>query len=55
MTIPFFLKSIAVGIPVGVTFIDCVGYVARVEGEKNGGKIDIKQLKIIWKFHCKQI
>lgn len=26
------LKSIALGIPIGITFVDCVGYVARVDG-----------------------
>lgn len=32
MKIPIFFKSILIGIPVGVTFLDCVGYIARVEG-----------------------
>ncbi|XP_075168487.1 mitochondrial inner membrane protease subunit 2 [Haematobia irritans] len=27
-----FLKSVLFGIPIGVTFLDCVGYVARVDG-----------------------
>lgn len=35
MKIPFFVKSFFVGIPVGVTFLDCVGYIARVEGKKS--------------------
>lgn len=33
MKIPFLLKSVLVGLPIGVTFTDCVGYVARVEGK----------------------
>lgn len=33
MKIPFLLKSILVGVPIGITFTDCVGYVARVEGK----------------------
>lgn len=32
MKIPFFIKSLLVGVPVGVTFLDCFGYIARVEG-----------------------
>ncbi|XP_058835854.1 mitochondrial inner membrane protease subunit 2 [Topomyia yanbarensis] len=32
MKIPLFFKSLLLSIPVGVTFFDCVGYVARVEG-----------------------
>lgn len=32
MKIPFVMKSILVGLPIGLTFTDCVGYVARVEG-----------------------
>lgn len=32
MKIPFVLKSVLVGLPIGLTFTDCVGYVARVEG-----------------------
>lgn len=32
MKIPLFVKSLLLSIPVGVTFFDCVGYVARVEG-----------------------
>lgn len=32
MKIPFFVKSLLVGVPVGVTFLDCVGYIARVDG-----------------------
>ncbi|XP_037949290.1 mitochondrial inner membrane protease subunit 2 [Teleopsis dalmanni] len=27
-----FAKSILIGIPIGITFFDCVGYVARVDG-----------------------
>lgn len=27
-----FVTSVLIGIPVGVTFLDCVGYVARVDG-----------------------
>uniref|UniRef100_D3TPQ8 Mitochondrial inner membrane protease subunit n=1 Tax=Glossina morsitans morsitans TaxID=37546 RepID=D3TPQ8_GLOMM len=27
-----FIKSVLLGIPVGITFLDCVGYVARVDG-----------------------
>ncbi|XP_039969424.1 mitochondrial inner membrane protease subunit 2 [Bactrocera neohumeralis] len=27
-----FIKSVLLGIPIGVTFLDCVGYVARVDG-----------------------
>ncbi|KAI8119074.1 hypothetical protein FF38_10213 [Lucilia cuprina] len=27
-----FFKSVLFGIPIGVTFLDCVGYVARVDG-----------------------
>lgn len=33
MKIPFFIKSVLIGIPVGVTFFDCIGYVAKVEGK----------------------
>lgn len=32
MKISLFVKSFFVGIPVGITFLDCVGYIARVEG-----------------------
>lgn len=32
MKIPLFVKSLLLSVPVGVTFFDCVGYVARVEG-----------------------
>lgn len=32
MKIPSFFKSILVGIPIGITFLDTVGYVARVDG-----------------------
>ncbi|EAT47486.1 AAEL001424-PA [Aedes aegypti] len=32
MKVPLFFKSLLLSIPVGVTFFDCVGYVARVEG-----------------------
>ncbi|XP_055528681.1 mitochondrial inner membrane protease subunit 2 isoform X1 [Wyeomyia smithii] len=32
MKIPLFFKSLLISIPVGVTFFDCVGYIARVEG-----------------------
>ncbi|XP_022909343.2 mitochondrial inner membrane protease subunit 2 [Onthophagus taurus] len=32
MKIPNFLKSIIVGIPIGITVLDSVGYVARVDG-----------------------
>ncbi|XP_055837679.1 mitochondrial inner membrane protease subunit 2 [Episyrphus balteatus] len=32
MKLTAFCKSILIGIPVGITFFDCVGYVARVEG-----------------------
>uniref|UniRef100_A0A182MF66 Mitochondrial inner membrane protease subunit 2 n=1 Tax=Anopheles culicifacies TaxID=139723 RepID=A0A182MF66_9DIPT len=32
MRFPTFLKSLLLGVPVGVTLLDCVGYVARVEG-----------------------
>lgn len=34
MKIPFFVKSVLIGIPVGVTFFDCIGYIAKVEGIK---------------------
>lgn len=33
MKIPYFIKPFFVGIPIGVTFLDCVGYIARVEGK----------------------
>lgn len=39
MKIPFFVKSVLIGIPVGVTFFDCIGYIAKVEGKK----IDLKK------------
>uniref|UniRef100_A0A1B0D1H9 Peptidase S26 domain-containing protein n=1 Tax=Phlebotomus papatasi TaxID=29031 RepID=A0A1B0D1H9_PHLPP len=32
MGIPYFLKSALAGIPIGLAFLDIVGYVARVEG-----------------------
>lgn len=32
MKIPTFFKSILFGIPIGITVIDSVGYVARVDG-----------------------
>lgn len=32
MRIPGFIKSIIVGLPIGITFLDTVGYVARVDG-----------------------
>ncbi|XP_053675968.1 mitochondrial inner membrane protease subunit 2 [Anopheles nili] len=32
MRFPTFIKSLLLGVPVGVTLLDCVGYVARVEG-----------------------
>lgn len=32
MKIPSFLKSVIVGLPIGITFLDSVGYVARVDG-----------------------
>ncbi|XP_058121965.1 mitochondrial inner membrane protease subunit 2 [Anopheles ziemanni] len=32
MRFPTFLKSMLLGVPVGVTLLDCIGYVARVEG-----------------------
>ncbi|KRT78406.1 Peptidase [Oryctes borbonicus] len=32
MKIPNFVKSIIVGVPIGITFLDTVGYVARVDG-----------------------
>ncbi|XP_055605303.1 mitochondrial inner membrane protease subunit 2 [Uranotaenia lowii] len=32
MRVPLFVKSLLLGVPIGVTFFDCVGYVARVEG-----------------------
>lgn len=32
MKIPNFLKSILIGVPIGITFLDTVGYVARVDG-----------------------
>ncbi|XP_068084769.1 mitochondrial inner membrane protease subunit 2 [Anabrus simplex] len=32
MKFRFLLRSLFVGVPVGVTFFDCFGYVARVEG-----------------------
>lgn len=34
MGISFYVKRIAAGAVFGATFMDCVGYVARVEGEK---------------------
>ncbi|KAH8280476.1 hypothetical protein KR018_007936 [Drosophila ironensis] len=32
MAFRFFGKSLLYGLPVGITFLDCVGYVARVDG-----------------------
>lgn len=32
MKIPSFIKSVIVGLPIGITFLDSVGYVARVDG-----------------------
>lgn len=32
MKIPVFIKSILIGVPIGITFLDCIGYIARVEG-----------------------
>ncbi|KAG8232391.1 hypothetical protein J437_LFUL012534 [Ladona fulva] len=32
MRLPIFFKSLLVGVPIGVTFFDTVGYVARVDG-----------------------
>ncbi|XP_046424761.1 mitochondrial inner membrane protease subunit 2 [Neodiprion virginianus] len=32
MGLPPFLRNILIGIPIGITFLDTVGYVARVEG-----------------------
>ncbi|KAL1502310.1 hypothetical protein ABEB36_007475 [Hypothenemus hampei] len=32
MKIPSFFKSIFFGIPIGITFVDSVGYIARVDG-----------------------
>lgn len=32
MKIPNFFKNIFFGIPIGITLIDCFGYVARVDG-----------------------
>nr|XP_016927711.1 mitochondrial inner membrane protease subunit 2 [Drosophila suzukii] len=32
MALRFFGKSLLYGLPLGVTFLDCVGYVARVDG-----------------------
>lgn len=32
MRIPNFIKSLIVGVPIGVTFLDVIGYVARVDG-----------------------
>lgn len=31
MKIPSFLKSILFGVPIGITVVDSVGYVARVD------------------------
>lgn len=33
MKISYILKSVALSIPIGITFVDCVGYIARVEGK----------------------
>lgn len=32
MKIPGFLKSVIIGLPIGITFLDSVGYIARVDG-----------------------
>lgn len=32
MQIPRFIKCIVIGVPIGITFLDSVGYVARVDG-----------------------
>ncbi|KAG4073462.1 hypothetical protein HA402_003941 [Bradysia odoriphaga] len=32
MKISYFIKTVALSIPIGITFVDCVGYIARVEG-----------------------
>ena len=32
MKIPGFIKSVVIGVPVGVTIYDTVGYIARVDG-----------------------
>lgn len=32
MKIPNFVKSIIVGVPIGITILDTIGYVARVDG-----------------------
>ncbi|GAB0090394.1 Mitochondrial inner membrane protease subunit [Sergentomyia squamirostris] len=45
MGIQYFIKSTLVGIPIGLAFLDIVGYVARVEGSSmqpvlNPGEID---------------
>lgn len=32
MRIPYFLRSVLIGIPIGITFWDRYGYIARVEG-----------------------
>lgn len=34
-----YLKSVLVGIPIGVTFFDCVGFVAKVEGIHGPNKV----------------
>jgi len=36
MAFRFFGKSLLYALPLGVTFLDCVGYVARVDGESSG-------------------
>lgn len=32
MKIPNFVKSVLIGIPIGITCLDTVGYIARVDG-----------------------
>lgn len=32
MKIPSFIKSVILGLPIGITFLESVGYVARVDG-----------------------
>lgn len=32
MKIPSFIKNIIIGLPIGITFLDSVGYIARVDG-----------------------
>jgi hypothetical protein len=33
MQIPKFIKTVLVSVPIGVTFFDVVGYIARVDGK----------------------